>query len=397
MSSYRSVQTEIFWSYKKWLAGNEDMGREIMANIAMFVPFGFLTAAVYPLSDRRSGTNMPRTVVVMAAAALFSLTIETLQLFLMRGLFEWDDLVSNTGGALIGLLLYLTLEKLLRDKSRTVTLFIGVVFAAVCLVVLTRGPEIVGAEADATSKNYCFQIEDAAAEGSRLQLSGFAFRYGQPTDRYSLFLRSTETGRKTKLETECGLPRKDVNDYFSCEYDYTNVGFLAGGEMNADEEYELVIQWPWSPSFSTGVFVTGTDIHYFPEESWTEPAIQADFVTDGIPRVYRPDYHCWVYQYQGALYWVVDEDFNFEEDGKTYIQYQMWTTQIEKLPEKRLANENFWDNIGGYFEKYEIDGEFGSYRVMRREIPTAYSVTSIVTGYYKNGNWIWRNYFRPYY
>ena len=34
---------------------------------------------------------------------------------------------------------------------------------------------------------------------------------------------------------------------------------------------------------------------------------------------------------------------------------------------------------------------------MKREIPTDYSVTSIMTGYRKNGKWVWKNYFRPYY
>lgn len=75
----------------------------------------------------------------------------------------------------------------------------------------------------------------------------------------------------------------------------------------------------------------------------------------------------------------------------------MWTTQIQNLPEKRLENHHYWDNIGGYFEKYELEGDFGDYRVMKREIPTDYSVTSIVTGYYKNGEWIWKSYFRPIY
>ena len=93
----------------------------------------------------------------------------------------------------------------------------------------------------------------------------------------------------------------------------------------------------------------------------------------------------------------MNRDFYFEPDGTTYIQYQLCTTQTENLPEKRLAHGNLWDNIGGHFEKYEIEGDFGEYRVMKREIPTEYSVTSIETGYYKNGEWIWKNYFRPLY
>lgn len=70
---------------------------------------------------------------------------------------------------------------------------------------------------------------------------------------------------------------------------------------------------------------------------------------------------------------------------------------VDSFPQHRLENGWFWDNIGGHFEKYELEGDFGEYRVMRRELPTEYSVTSIETGYYKNGEWIWKNFFRPVY
>lgn len=82
---------------------------------------------------------------------------------------------------------------------------------------------------------------------------------------------------------------------------------------------------------------------------------------------------------------------------KSYIQYQLWTTQTEKLPQERLDNNWLWDNIGGNFEEYEMQSDFGEYRVMRRELPTEYAITAIVTGYHKDGKWIWRNYFRPIY
>ena len=97
------------------------------------------------------------------------------------------------------------------------------------------------------------------------------------------------------------------------------------------------------------------------------------------------------------MYWVADKDFYFEEDGSTYIQYQLWTTQTDKLPEKRIENGWMWDNIGGYFENYELDRIYGTYRVMRRELPKDYPIISILTGYHKDNEWIWKEYFRPYY
>ena len=63
--------------------------------------------------------------------------------------------------------------------------------------------------------------------------------YKYPTGRYLLFLRSAETGKRRKLDTEYGLTRTDDNDDFSCEYDNTNVGFAASGEMDADEHCQF--------------------------------------------------------------------------------------------------------------------------------------------------------------
>ena len=127
------------------------------------------------------------------------------------------------------------------------------------------------------------------------------------------------------------------------------------------------------------------------------PDLTTDFVKNGTLLVCRPDMHIWIFQYNGSLYWVADEGFHFEDDGLTYIQYHLWTTQTEKLPPGRLARNYFWNNLSGYFEKYEISGDFGKYRVMRCELPTEYSVISILTGYYKNETWVWANSFRPVY
>ena len=389
-TGYHVAQFELFWSYKRWFAGDTDLGNEIMANIAMFIPFGFLVSSVLPTLNRKV-----RAGLVAGTAILFSLTIETLQLFLMRGLFEWDDVFSNTLGAVIELF---TLVSMLASGKRRMAVItsISLVFMIVCLGVYIHGRGASGVEADTTSRAYCFQIDKALVHDGKVELNGFAFRYDHPMGAPKLLLHSTDNGEQIMLTMEYGLVRPDVNEYFLCDRDYTNVGFTASGEAE-DGEYEVLIQWPLTLPLSTGVFISSAGVRYFPEESFTAPKIDAEFIAAGIPRVYRPDYHCWVYQYHNDLYWIADQDFYFEEDNTTYIQYQMWTTQIQNLPEKRLAHHHYWDNIGGYFEDYELEGNFGDYRVMKREIPTAYSVTSIVTGYYKNGEWIWKNYFRPIY
>ena len=86
---FHDPQLELFWSYKKWLAGNWDSGWLILGNIAMFAPFGFLLTG--SLASHRK-----KCLAVLIAGFLFSVTIEVLQLELLRGTFEYDDIFKET-------------------------------------------------------------------------------------------------------------------------------------------------------------------------------------------------------------------------------------------------------------------------------------------------------------
>ena len=95
--SISAPQVNLFWSYKEWFSGNWNTGKQILGNIAMFVPLGFLSAS---LRSRRTRLS----VVIISIAT--SLLIETLQLVMHRGLFEFDDVLNNTIGGVIGGELY---------------------------------------------------------------------------------------------------------------------------------------------------------------------------------------------------------------------------------------------------------------------------------------------------
>ncbi len=94
---YREVGTgrlnlELFWSYKTFLT-NEGLRREILNNIWLFVPLG---AILYRL--------VPRPWILILPI-LLSFFIEGAQYVWDIGLFELDDIVSNSLGALIGYLM----------------------------------------------------------------------------------------------------------------------------------------------------------------------------------------------------------------------------------------------------------------------------------------------------
>lgn len=80
-----------FWSYQQ--AAHRD---QILLNILMFIPVGLLGA-----SWKTVGT-----------AAFFSVMIEVSQLISYRGIFEFDDIIHNTLGTVIGVGLIILLRNL---------------------------------------------------------------------------------------------------------------------------------------------------------------------------------------------------------------------------------------------------------------------------------------------
>ena len=269
-----------------------------------------------------------------------------------------------------------------------------------CLHIVNRN--VLG---DENSKNLpgllCFQVDDLLLENNCLTLKGFTFRYDYKISEPEIKLKTKNT--EIKMDVIYGIKRNDVNAFFVCKHDYSKTGFIASAVIDPDKEYEIIVSFGWLRDIPTDVYITGTNIHYVPDVAFIQPLSEGTalepIVKNGYPRVFRSDYPFWVYQYKEALYWIADKSFCFEEDGSTYIQYQLWTTQPENLPKERLDNGWYWDNIGGNFEDYEITEMIncGQYRVMKRDLPAAYPITSILTGYYKNGKWIWQDYFRPVY
>lgn len=84
-----------------WMPGDVD-GPSFVLNVIMFVPLGILLPLLWPLVDT------VRRIAAYAAAA--SLSIELIQLVLgltlgSRRTVDVNDLIANTGGALIGLLI----------------------------------------------------------------------------------------------------------------------------------------------------------------------------------------------------------------------------------------------------------------------------------------------------
>lgn len=90
----RHYRLELFWSWKAVFNGNRNLLKENLLNCALLIPMGLLLPIM--LNRKISWWKGMLMGVVVSAV------IETCQLALCRGLFEWDDMIHNGIGCMIG-------------------------------------------------------------------------------------------------------------------------------------------------------------------------------------------------------------------------------------------------------------------------------------------------------
>lgn len=254
-------------------------------------------------------------------------------------------------------------------------------------------------------------IEDIHIENGKVFLSGYAFLLNKNSlnSTISLFLLSQKTGKEIWFNVEQVI-RPDVDEYFKCDYDYQNSGFIAYQNLNKlanDEIYEVIINIDFKENkkmdrktVSTKRYLLNNELYTYNPSEFDQPInnikskLLREVFSNGIVCLYDKDAGMYVYQYQGYLYWVATKDFKFDESGSTYIIYQLFTTQYDKLPDYRIKHK--YDNLDFYFEQYEyFDEDTSPYRVAIYKIPTDYSIAYIYTGVYDyiNEKIIWQKAF----
>lgn len=97
---FRQFNFTLFWSYSR-----PELFVENVMNVVVFVPVGLLATSVL---------KKHRFVKAMAFGFAVSVGIEALQFILKRGFSEFDDVLHNTLGTLIGCLLCLSFIKVYR-------------------------------------------------------------------------------------------------------------------------------------------------------------------------------------------------------------------------------------------------------------------------------------------
>ena len=91
-----------FWSYKAIINGKEELIREHILNVAMFIPIGVLLWFCF---ERK------RWWIPILFGCAISMSIEIMQLIGKRGFAEYDDVMHNTLGCVIGYLVFAAIGK----------------------------------------------------------------------------------------------------------------------------------------------------------------------------------------------------------------------------------------------------------------------------------------------
>lgn len=117
------MNTEWLWSYRKALVMPDglmslfngtvrikrpDIWESILLNILLFIPMDYLLPFVF---EKLKGWQ------VLVISFLLSVLTEAVQLVFRLGLFEFDDIINNTLGAVIGLGIYTCIvRRLVKNK-----------------------------------------------------------------------------------------------------------------------------------------------------------------------------------------------------------------------------------------------------------------------------------------
>ena len=100
----------LFWSYEAIKNGREDLIAENIMNVLVFVPVGILLASL--VSGKRAW------LITLITGLCISVSIETLQFLLKRGFSEFDDVMHNTLGYLIGFMVVAVIKGIWLSRRR---------------------------------------------------------------------------------------------------------------------------------------------------------------------------------------------------------------------------------------------------------------------------------------
>ena len=106
-----TYQIHIYKSYKHLLEQFDWQGiRQIIINIAMMIPVGFLLPVLIK--------NKYKYLLTLISALILILFIEIMQMVMQCGSFEVDDVINNLIGTIIGMLIFALANRIFKNNKK---------------------------------------------------------------------------------------------------------------------------------------------------------------------------------------------------------------------------------------------------------------------------------------
>ena len=349
------------------------LGREILLNIALFIPLGYF------LFDSLQEWNNKNAGVMSVAISLFVATaIETVQYIDGLGYCEFDDVFNNVLGACLGIGIYRLCSYCISTVHfQKWKLVISILFliAGIAGCNMVSGSGLLPPYKSLTQ--FDFDIDQVSSDGKNLSLQGYCYAYKREMPAYQILLRGEQTGKLYK-----GVTKVDGKT------------FHASVPVGKEEKYQVLVRFKIYQPVSTFTYINNNQVEYV-SGAVEEPDIRETdlgmIVCNGFLKAYAPDYKVYIYQFGRRLYWLIGTPI----DKRTEIIFHLHTNEPDKLSEHRKKYK--FDNRGFRAgAKNELTGNMrcGQYRVFEREIPKEYNITAVWVGFNTGGKITWSRWFR---
>lgn len=355
----RQILPVPFWSFREWIGGSLDTGFHVVLNILLFMPFGYLLASLF-------GGRMGLSVLLSLAC---SLLVETAQYLSCRGVFDADDLITNTLGGALGAAAWFLFRKLGGTRFADAAFFRYALIAvgiAGCLYNVKLDSDSAGTVYES---QFAFSVDELRRSGGELIFSGDCYIYIGTTPAYTLFLQDD----RGEIPVQTGI---------------SGGHYSAKVKANAESKYEIFVRFQRHKPVSTKFFLHGDVLEYVSGDLPGKPS----YLPGGaVLKAVNEEHGVQIWQDGRTLYWVIS--------GKippgTELVCHLSTNEPEKLPEGRRASH--FDSIGCFADKageHEMMGSDGC-RVFSFTLPDTYPVTAVMVGYAMGGRVTWEEHFRP--
>lgn len=244
---------------------------------------------------------------------------------------------------------------------------------------------------------------------STLIIQGWAFDTNiyNGSSSCELILQDTETGEALWPKMTENLEVLETIERYTDGEDYSRdcfAGSIKSRRLGEDRVYEVLVRYTadyidesgnenrYARTVSTDEYIYQGELTAYNPKLFSKPDVTGTdleaVIQDGNA-CYFSEEGLYIYKYDNSIYYIAGPEFPFAESGLTEIPLHIYAIAIEKLPEK--SQQYGFENMDIIFERYELTGQFGNYRVAVRELPTDYAVTYIRTGFYStiNQKWVW--------